>query len=57
MTHGYRLNNEMHLLLLGAAGSIVYGLALAVSLWVLGVKLPSRAKRPLPPLAARSRIA
>ncbi len=57
MTHNYRLNNEMHLLLLGAASSIVYGLALAVSLWVLGVKLPSRAKRPLPPLAVRSRIA
>ncbi len=44
-TAGHRLSNETHLVLLGAAGAIVYGLSLAASLWAFGVKLPLRKRR------------
>ena len=52
-TKGLRFANEAHLLLLGAMGSVVYALMLAVSLWVLGVKVPFRKRRQAAAFSAR----
>ena len=52
-TKGLRFANEAHLLLLGATGGVVYALVLAVSLWVLGVKVPFPKRRQAAAFSAR----